>query len=67
MDLLSPDDPSLVEEVSWVPCSPLPQQPVQVCGVTEKNLWGLLFWFSRLFFVFLDKPERDSSVWSVRR
>lgn len=37
MDLLSPDDPSLVEEVSWVPCSPLPQQPVQAIDIPRRG------------------------------
>lgn len=30
MDLLPADDPSLTDEVSWVPASPLPEEPVQV-------------------------------------
>ena len=32
MDLLPVGDPSLSDEVSWVPASPLPEQPVQVGG-----------------------------------
>lgn len=35
MDLLPVGDPSLSDEVSWVPVSPLPEQPVQVGGRTK--------------------------------
>ena len=30
MELLPIDDPSLTDEVTWVPASPLPEEPVQV-------------------------------------
>ena len=36
MNLLPVDDPSLTDEVSWVPASPLPEQPVQVGGGKEE-------------------------------
>lgn len=45
LSLLPVDDPSLTDEVTWVPASPLPEEPVQVFGyfvaVRTFDTWGL--------------------------
>lgn len=67
MDLLPVGDPSLNEEVSWTPQSPLPEEPVQVCCVcvsTGGYSVNLFSWRVRELHVDASTIERlDTSGW----
>lgn len=68
MDLLPPDDPSLVEEVSWVPRSPLPEEPVQVwAGEKISRLWALLLGCSAFLLKIYEIQYVAAIVWSLWR
>lgn len=48
LSLLPVDDPSLTDEVTWVPASPLPEEPVQVfCSCSYIRHMGLVPYLSR--------------------